>query len=266
MESLLSYLFLYLGLGAVAGFLSGIFGIGGGLVIVPALLLAFPLVGIPEALVTHMAIGTSLATIIVTSLSSVRAHNKRGNVDWDLTRRFVPWIVLGSLVGGYVADGLPARWLEAIFATFMLLVAVQMWLSLRPNPDRRLPDSPGLALAGGAIGGLSAMLGIGGATLSVPFMRWCSVPIANAVGVAATLGFPIALSGTLSYLLHGWGHPQLPEWSLGYIYLPAFFGIVVASTQCVRFGASLAVRLPASVLQRAFAALLVVLGLRLLLN
>ncbi|MBW3141111.1 sulfite exporter TauE/SafE family protein [Ferrimonas balearica] len=255
---------IYLLLGVLAGILSGLFGIGGGLVIVPVLLTVLPWMGVAPEVLIHLAIGTSLATIVVTSSSGIRAHNKRGNVDWETVKRFVPWVVLGSFTGGSVAALLPGALLERLFGIFLLLVATQMWFSLKPNPDRSLPKTPGLALAGGIIGTISSMFGIGGATISVPFLRWCSLPITKAVGVSATLAFPIALSGVISYLINGWGHPQLPEWSLGYVYLPAFFGIVVASTQFVRVGATLAVKLPGHVLQRAFAAFMAILGVRLL--
>ncbi|MBY6187121.1 sulfite exporter TauE/SafE family protein [Marinobacter hydrocarbonoclasticus] len=255
---------IYLALGALAGILSGLFGIGGGLVIVPVLLTILPWMGVAPEILIHLAIGTSLATIVVTSSSGIRAHNKRGNVDWAIVKRFVPWVILGSFTGGSIAALLPGALLERLFAIFLLLVATQMWFSLRPNPDRTLPSTPGLALAGGLIGSISSMFGIGGATISVPFLRWCSLPITRAVGVSATLAFPIALAGVTSYLINGWGEPNLPEWSLGYVYLPAFIGIVVASTQFVRVGAALAVKLPAHVLQRAFAAFMALLGLRLL--
>ncbi|MBY5992982.1 sulfite exporter TauE/SafE family protein [Ferrimonas balearica] len=257
-------LIVYLCLGALAGVLSGLFGIGGGLVIVPVLLTVLPWMGVEPDVLIHLAIGTSLATIVVTSSSSIRAHHKRGNVDWAIVKRFVPWVVLGSFMGGSVAAMLPGALLERLFAIFLLLVATQMWFSLKPNPDRRLPATPGLVLSGGLIGTISSMFGIGGATMSVPFLRWCSLPIAKAVGVSATLSFPIALAGVSSYLINGWGQERLPEWSLGFVYLPAFFGIVVASTQFVRVGAALAVKLPGHVLQRAFAAFLALLGLRLL--
>lgn len=256
---------IYLGLGAFAGILSGLFGIGGGLVIVPVLLTVLPWLGVAPDVVIHLAIGTSLATIVVTSSSGIRAHAKRGNVDWTIVKRFVPWVIVGSFAGGSVASLLPGALLERLFALFLLLVATQMWFALKPHPDRGLPSTPGLAMAGGVIGTISSMFGIGGATISVPFLRWCSLPITKAVGVSATLSFPIALSGAISYLISGWGQPDLPEWSLGYVYLPAFFGIVVASTQFVRVGASLAMTLPGHILQRAFAAFLALLGIRLLL-
>lgn len=256
---------IYLGLGAFAGILSGLFGIGGGLVIVPVLLTVLPWLGVAPDVVIHLAIGTSLATIVVTSSSGIRAHAKRGNVDWAIVKRFVPWVIVGSFAGGSVASLLPGALLERLFALFLLLVATQMWFALKPHPDRGLPSTPGLAMAGGVIGTISSMFGIGGATISVPFLRWCSLPITKAVGVSATLSFPIALSGAISYLISGWGQPELPEWSLGYVYLPAFFGIVVASTQFVRVGASLAMTLPGHILQRAFAAFLALLGIRLLL-
>ncbi|GAA4899774.1 sulfite exporter TauE/SafE family protein [Ferrimonas pelagia] len=257
---------LYLALGAAAGLLSGLFGIGGGLVIVPVLITTFAVLDMPAEVAIHMAIGTSLATIVITSMSAVYAHHQRGNVDWDVVKRLVPGVLIGAYLGGLLADQFPAWLLERLLAFFLLAVALQMIFGFKPDPDRRLPGPLGLTSAGSVIGALSALFGIGGATLTVPFLRWCSVLMNKAVGTSATLAFPVALGGVTSYILNGWQHPALPEWTLGYIYLPAFLGIVIASTQCVRFGAALGTKMSQTVLQRSFAGLLTLLGLRLLLG
>ncbi|SHI25038.1 hypothetical protein SAMN02745129_0416 [Ferrimonas marina] len=259
-------LLLYLGLGAVAGLLSGLFGIGGGLVIVPVLITTFTLLGMPDTVYLHMAIGTSLACIVFTSLSAIHTHNKRGNVDWAVVKRFLPGVLVGAYLGGLVADRMAPALLENLLAFFLLAVAAKMMFGFKPNSERSLPGPMGLTASGGVIGGLSAMFGIGGATLSVPYLRWCSVVMTRAVGTSATLALPIALGGVSSYIINGWGHPDLPEWTLGYVYLPALFGIVLISTQCVRFGAAAGAKMSQLWLQRSFAVLLLILGLRLALS
>ncbi|GAA5190125.1 sulfite exporter TauE/SafE family protein [Ferrimonas gelatinilytica] len=259
-------LLLYLVLGAVAGVLSGLFGIGGGLVIVPVLITTFGVLKMPGEIAVHMAIGTSLATIVVTSLSAIYNHNRRGNVDWSVVKRLVPGVLIGAYIGGFLADRFPAQLLENLLAIFLIAVALQMLFGVKPHPDRRLPGPAGIFASGGVIGTLSALFGIGGATLSVPYLRWCSLAMNKAVGTSATLALPVALGGVTSYIINGWDNLALPEWTLGYVYLPAFFGIVVASTQFVRFGAALGAKLSTVILQRSFALFLLCLGGRLLLT
>jgi uncharacterized membrane protein YfcA len=257
---------IYLLLGAVAGTLAGLLGVGGGLIIVPVLALLFRHIGIGEALVMHLAIGTSLATIVLTSVSSVRAHHRRGAVQWQLVWRLSPGIVLGALLGAALADALDSFWLSRFFGVFELFVAVQMALGLRPAAHRSLPGAAGMAAAGGVIGSVSAIVGIGGGTLTVPFLGWCNVEMRKAVATSSACGLPIALAGALGFVLTGLDAQGLPAWSSGYVYWPAFLGIVVASMAFAPLGAALAHRLPAAGLKRAFAVLLAVIGVRFVLG
>lgn len=255
---------MLIGMGALAGTLAGLLGIGGGIIIVPVLVLVFEGRGVGPEVIMHVAIGTSLATIVVTSMSSIRAHHRRRAVDWAVFRRITPGILLGGFLGALIADALPGDTLRVLFAIFMLLVAAQFAFTGAPAPHRRLPGRVGLAASGTAIGTVASMMGVGGGSMSVPYLSWCNVPLRQAVATSAAIGFPIALSGALTYLVIGWDAPGRPVWSYGYVNLPAFFGIVVASILFAPVGARLAHTLPERILKRTFAAFLAVLGVRLL--
>ncbi|MBY0233637.1 MAG: sulfite exporter TauE/SafE family protein [Burkholderiaceae bacterium] len=265
---------LYLAMGAGAGVLAGLLGVGGGIVIVPLLLLVFPTLpwggaqGASAAHLAHLALGTSLASIVFTSISSVRAHHLRGAVDWALVRRMAPGLLLGTLAGTVVASRLSTPALKAVFVAFSLYVGVQMLLNARPKASRELPGPAGLHAAGGAIGVFSSLVGIGGDSVAVPFMSWCSVPIHRAIATSAALGFPIALAGSVGYILNGLHAAQqgqvLPPLSLGYVYLPALLGLAGASVLTAPLGAKLAHALPVARLKQVFALLLLGLGLRML--
>lgn len=256
----------YLLLGAGAGVLAGLLGIGGGLIIVPVLAWLFTAAGFDSALIMHLAVGTSLATIIITSISSIKAHHRRGAVLWRVFERLTPGIVFGAAFGALVAHLLPTTALRTVFGVFELLVAVQMGFGVLPEAHRALPGRSGMLLTGSIIGGVSALLGIGGGTLSVPFLLWCRVDIRQAVATAAAVGLPIAIAATGGFIVTGWGHANLPELSLGYVYLPALAGIVVASVLFAPLGAYLAHTLPTRALKHLFAVVLAVLGLRMLLG
>jgi uncharacterized membrane protein YfcA len=220
--------------------------------------------GLPREHVLHLAVGTGMATILFTSLSSVRAHAVRGGVRWEIARRITPGILFGGVAGAIVANYLSTRALAIWFTAFVFLMAVNMALDLKPKPAREPPGAAGMFAAGTAIGGLSSLVAIGGAVMSVPFMLYCNVPIRQAVGTAAAIGFPIAAGGTIGYLYTGWGASGLPPWSLGYVYLPAFAGITVASVLTAPIGARVTHRVPGRLLKRIFAALLFVLAARML--
>lgn len=260
----LTELAVYLTLGAVAGLLAGLFGVGGGLIIVPVLAWVFIGQGMEVGVIMHLAIGTSLASIWLTSIMSIRAHHRRGAVNWPLVGRLVVGIVLGAFVGALIADQLPTPVLKRVFGVFELLVAVQMLLVSRYQAHFDLPGRAGLTLAGGVIGTLSAIIGIGGGTLTVPFLVWCRVPMLQAVATSAACGLPIAIAGALGFILTGWGVPGLPAWSTGYLYWPAWLGIVLASSVTAGLGARLAHHLPAARLRQLFALLLMGLGLKML--
>ncbi|MDR1360502.1 MAG: sulfite exporter TauE/SafE family protein [Deltaproteobacteria bacterium] len=247
---------LYLAPGCLAGLLAGLLGIGGGVVMVPILLYCLPLQGINEH-VNLLALGTSMASIIFTSLASVRVHNGRKSVLWPVVLRLSPGLAAGTLLGGSVVVLLPGRLLSAIFAVFLFSVACQLLLDVSPRASRRLPGTAGLAGVGAGIGFFSSFVGIGGGTLIIPFLVWCNTPMREAVGTSAGASFPIALAGSLAYLVQGWAVPDTPPYCLGFIYLPAFLGLVGASMLTAPLGAKLAYKVPARGLKRFFALFLV---------
>lgn len=262
----LEILLIYLAAGAVAGLASGLFGIGGGLIIVPVLLFVFAGQGVVPELQMHMAVGTSLATIIVTSLSSIRAHYRLGGILWPVFRQLAAGIILGTLIGAVVADALSRGALEMVFAVLVLVLAAKMAFGGQPAPHRSLPGVAGLLGAGSVIGSISALMGIGGGALSVTYLSWCGVEMRKAVGTSAACGLPIAVSGAASFIVTGWNEAQLPPGATGYVYWPAAGGIVAASVLLAPLGARLAHRLPQKALKRAFAVFLAVVGLKLLLT
>ncbi len=260
----LSDIGIFLVLGAVAGTLAGLLGVGGGLIIVPVLLWLFQLKGMDPSIVVHLAVGTSLATIIVTSIASVIAHNRRGAVLWRVVAILSPGIVLGAWAGALVADLLPSLWLQRVFGCFAVAVGAQMASGFQLHAQRGLPGGGWMTLAGGVIGMVSAVVGIGGGSMTVPYLHWNSVSIRNAVATSAACGLPIALAGTVGFLAAGWNELALPDASIGYVYWPALPGIVVASMLFAPVGARLAHTLPVTSLKRIFALLLLVIGVKLL--
>ncbi len=245
-----------LALGACGGFLAGLLGIGGGMILVPFLVALLEHQGFPQALLVKIAVATSLATILFTSLSSVRAHHLHGAVRWRVAAGLTPGIVLGALLGAQLAGAMPAVLLTLAFAGFVGYSATQMLVDRKPRPGRQLPGATGLAGVGGVIGMASALVGAGGAFLSVPFMSWCNVPIHQAVGTAAALGFPIAAAGTAGYMLAGRQLEGLPPGLLGYVYLPALAALASASILTAPLGARVSHALNVAQLKRAFALLL----------
>lgn len=265
-SQMLPIILVYLGVGGVAGVLAGLFGIGGGLVIVPMLVLTFTWQAIPQESMMHIALGTSMASIMFTSVSSFMAHNRRGAVYWDIVKRIVPGIIVGTLLGTYVASHLSNKFLKGFFVVFLFYVASQMILDRKPKPSREIPGYAGMFGVGNVIGVVSSLVGIGGGTLSVPFMMFCNVAVHRAIGTSAAIGFPIAVAGTVGYIVNGLGAADLPPLSLGYIYLPALVGIVVASVITAPLGVKLAHALPVARLKRVFALLLFVVGTRMLIG
>lgn len=255
---------LYLATGVFAGFLAGLLGVGGGLVIVPVLVFIFTAQHFPAGQVMHLALGTSLASIMFTSISSLRAHHAHAAVNWRVVRGITPGIVAGTLAGTVLAAQLSTFFLKVFFVVFLYYVAVQMVLDIKPKPSRELPGAAGMFGAGSVIGGVSSLVGIGGGTLSVPFMTWCNVKLHQAIGTSAAIGFPIAAAGTVGYIVNGWELEALPTYSLGFVYLPALVGLVAASVLTAPFGARLAHRLPVGKLKKFFALLLFALGTRML--
>ncbi|MGH8551057.1 MAG: sulfite exporter TauE/SafE family protein [Methylococcales bacterium] len=255
---------LYLVLGAAAGLFAGLFGIGGGIILVPFLSWIYSSQGVPGNLVMLVAIATSLATIIPTSISSVNAHHRHGAVQWDIVLKLAPAILAGSLIGTVIAQQLETRTLKMIFGVFLLLVSMQTGFQIKPAKQSWVLGNGLAACAGTLIGVLSSLLGIGGGTLTVPFLMKCRQPICNAVAISSACGFPIAVAGSIGYVILGWNIPGRPAWSLGYIYGPAFIGIVLSSVLFAPLGAKLTHSLPTTRLKRLFAAFIFIVGCKLL--
>jgi len=260
----LELIITYLVVGLIAGVLAGLLGVGGGVVIVPMLVFCFTRQGVQFEVMMHLALGTSLASIIFTSISSFMAHHGRGAVDWEIVRRIVLGILLGTFLGGFVAARLSTGFLKVFFCIFLYIVATQMILNKKPKPTRELPGRGGMFGMGSLIGVVSSLVGIGGGSLSVPFMLFCNVSAHRAVGTSAAIGLPIAIAGALSYLINGIGVADRPPLSWGYIYLPAFIGIVCASVLTAPLGAKLAHALPVDKLKRLFAIFLYIVATRML--
>jgi len=260
-----SWWLAYIVLGLFTGFTAGLLGLGGGLVMVPTLTMMFAAqAGFPPDEVLHLALGTSMATILFTSLSSLRAHHQHGAVLWKIVLQITPGILLGTLLGTLFASKVPAKPLALFFTVFVCLVALQMVLNLKPKPSRELPGVGGVFAVGTGIGGISALVAVGGGAITVPFLTWCNVLVQKAIGTSAAIGFPIACGGTLGYIYNGWGHGNLPEWSLGFVYLPALAWMVPFSMLTAPLGARLTHRLPVPTIKRIFACLLVALASKML--
>lgn len=247
---------ILLAMGCFGGFSAGLLGIGGGMVLVPFMTMIFAAKQFAPELIVHMAIATSLATILFTSISSMRAHHRHGAVLWHVVRLLTPGIVLGSVIGPWIGKQMNTSALALFFGLFVAFAATQMLMNKRPEGTRALPGPAGMLAAGGVVGILSGLVGAGGGFVSIPFMSWCSIRIHNAVATSAALGFPIALAGTIANIYYGWGEPGLPAGAVGFVWLPALAIVVVASVLVAPLGAKLAHRLPVMKLRRIFAAIL----------
>lgn len=254
----------YLAVGALAGFLAGLLGVGGGLIIVPSLTVLFSSQHFPQTHLLHLALGTSLATIMFTSVSSLRAHHAHGAVNWKIVRRIAPGIVIGTLLGSGLAAQLSSSTLALFFAVFVSFAATQILLDIKPKPSRQLPGSAGTFLVGIIIGIIFSLVGGGGAILSVPFMLYCNIKTHDAIGTSAAIGFPIAISGAAGYILTGLAQENLPPLSLGFIYLPALLGLMVTSVFTAPFGAKLTHRMPVERLKKIFAVFLYIIAAKML--
>ena len=254
----------YLAIGAVAGVSAGLLGIGGGLVIVPSLYFLLGRDGVAADMAMQVAVATSLATIVPTSISSVLAHHRRHAVLWPLVAQLAPGMMAGALLGAAIADWLPSQILAQVFAVFALLVGIQMMVVRDSRGHIQLPGVGIMVASGGVIGTISALVGIGGGSMTVPFLTWHRVPIHEAVGSSAGCGLPIAAAGAAAFMMLGQGHATLPPHSVGYVHLPAVAGIAVASVIAAVAGAALAHRLPKTALRRVFAVFLMLLGIYML--
>ena len=248
-------------IGICTGFLAGLLGIGGGMVMVPFITFILSHRGVDADLAVKMAIATAMATVIFTSVSSVRAHHKRGAVRWDLVKGLAPGIVLGSLISSLgVFTLLKGSYLAIFFGLFVGFSATQMFLDKKPSPSRQVPAAAGLMGAGGVIGFLSGLVGAGGGFMSVPFMTWCNVAIHNALATSAALGFPIAVANVAGYIVSGLSVQGLPDDAFGFIWVPALIIIAACSVFTAPLGAKVAHGLPMKKLKRIFASVLYLLA------
>ena len=250
---MLTALALYVALGLVAGILAGLLGIGGGLIIVPMIHFALGVQGIRTEYNHHIALGTSLTTIIFTSVSSFMAHHRRGSVLWPVVFMLSAGVVAGTFGGVQVAKHIDGRYLQAFFICFLIYMGTQMLLNAKPKPSRALPGVAANTGVGLIIGLVSSLVGIGGGSLTVPYLTWCNVPMLKAIGTSAAVGFFIAVAGAAGSIMAGWGVTGLPEWSFGFIYGPALLGIAGASVCTAPLGVKLANSLPVDRLKRFFA-------------
>ncbi|MGD9153377.1 MAG: sulfite exporter TauE/SafE family protein [Gammaproteobacteria bacterium] len=259
------YILLYPLIGVLAGLLSGMLGIGGGIIVVPGLAFVFAHFAKMQGFSMHMAEGTSLAIMIITAISSIYAHHQRENILWPLFLRLLPGILIGVISGAIFAGYLPARILEIIFGVFVFLMALRMFLLIKSKPTRKLPSWPWLSLIAFIIGGKSGLLGIGGGAITIPFLNYCNVPMRKASGTSIACTLPIAIVGAISFAITGFNVVTIP-YSIGYIYLPAFFGVAVMSLLFAPVGAALSGKVDVALVKRIFGVLLFVASIKMILS
>lgn len=258
---MITYWLLYLLTGIVAGIFAGLFGLGGGVIVVPILTFLFTAQHMPETHILHMALGTSLASIMFTSLSSMRAHNKRGAVEWLIALRIAPGILIGAFAGSWLASQISTRHLKIFFVIFLFYVAFRIVRNVTPEIKKPY-TSGGIFGIGALIGAISSLVGIGGGTMSVPFLLRCNASMHSAIGTSSAIGFPIALAGAAGYAINGANITGMPVHTLGFIYLPALLFVSLASVTTAPLGAKLAHKLPVPRLKIIFAALLLIMAIK----
>jgi len=256
----------YLAIGATVGFFAGLLGIGGGAIMVPLLVMLFDAQGLPKDQILHLAVGSGMASILFTSVSSVRAHLLRGSIRWDLAGRLTPGILAGGLLGSAIASMIPRSLFAALFTGVVYIAATNILLGRTPSGSRQVPGFIGMFIAGLVISSVSAFAAIGGAFMTIPFLMYCNVPMLQAIGTAALVGFPIALSGSIGFIATGWSVSGLPEPHLGYVYFPALAGLATASVLLAPVGAAVAHSLPTQRLRQIFAVVLYIFATRMLIS
>jgi len=255
---------IYPPLGVIVGIIAGLLGIGGGVVIVPILVFVFTTQGFSAHHMMQIALATSLGSIVFTSVASFMTHHRHGAVRWNIVLGITPGILIGTFSGTWFAAQLSTKSLKFFFACFLYYVAATMLSNFKPKPSRQLPGLPGMNGVGVVIGVILSLVGIGGGALSIPFMMWCNVPVHHAIGTSAAIGFPIAVAGTLGYIVNGLSVADLPTPHLGYLYIPALFGIAFFSFFTAPFGAKLAHKTPVVTLKRIYAVFLMIIATRIL--
>lgn len=260
---MITYWLLYSLTGIIAGIFAGLFGLGGGVIVVPILTFLFTAQHMPEIHILHMALGTSLASIMFTSLSSMRAHNTRGAVEWRTALRIAPGILAGSFSGSWLAAQISTRHLKIFFVIFLFYIVYRIIRNVTPEIKKPY-TSGGIFSVGALIGAISSLVGIGGGTMSVPFLLRCNVSMHNAIGTSSAIGFPIALAGAFGYAINGAHLTDLPAYTLGFIYLPALLFVSLASVTTAPLGAKLAHKLPVPRLKIVFAGMLLIMAIKML--
>ncbi|GAA4873545.1 sulfite exporter TauE/SafE family protein [Ferrimonas pelagia] len=260
----LEWIVSFLMLGAFVGVMAGLLGIGGGGIMVPILTSLFLAQGVPVDKVVHLALGTSMASIIFTSLSSLRAHHANNAVIWDIVKGISGGVLLGTFLATFIAARANALYLAVFFSAFMAYVALQMFLNKKPSPDKNISGRSEVFFAGTGIGAISALVSIGGGSLTVPYLVWRNINMKKAIGTSAAIGLPISVAGTLGYLINGWANTSVEQYTFGFVYLPAVILISLTSFFCAPYGVKLAHHLPVPVLKKAFACLLMALSLKML--
>jgi len=251
-------------LGSIVGFLAGVLGIGGGLIIVPTLVYLLPLLGINSDIVMPIALATSLGAIVITSSSAALAHHKNKNIDWDLAKPLMIVVALGALLGAFIADFLSAQALTNFFAVMVLLLALYMLMSIAFTKDRTMPSTVVLQFISGLMGIIASLMGIAGGAILVPALTYFGLSMRKSIGIATVCGVMVALFGSLGYIITGLGQANLPSWSIGYIYLPALLGIIISSSLFAPIGVKYASKLPVKMLKKFFALFLILVAIKML--
>jgi uncharacterized protein len=259
-------IFLYFLLGTFSGVLAGLFGIGGGIIIIPTFFFIFSYLGFEEGILAHMVLGSSLGVIIFSSISSTFSHNIKDAVDWKLIRVVAPSIIIGSALGGITAGFIESDTLQGLVALFLVVASVQLIFEFPPPPQNPQTNLIGPFIAGGGIGWLSGVFGIGGGIFSFPYFYHRGLKMMNAIGTSAACGIPIAISGSISYMIVGLNENNLPDYSIGYVYLPATIIVGVMSSLTAKFGVNIAHRMKQKKLRIAFAFLVMIMALNLLMR
>ncbi|MDI1310124.1 MAG: sulfite exporter TauE/SafE family protein [Methylotenera sp.] len=258
------FVVLYLVLGTFVGFMAGLLGVGGGGILVPLLVTILSYQGVGQDNVVHLALGTSLACMIISSSSSIYAHASRGTVVWKMVYGMTPGIILGAFLVAHVAADVNSTYIAIFFALFMALVAGQMFLNWKPNPSLKPTKFRNLFIAGTGIGSISALAAVGGGFLAVTYLSYKNIDMKKAVGTSAAIGFPIAIAGTIGYMISGWSRTLNDPYTFGFIYLPAFLVISIASFIAAPVGANHSANLPEKQLKKIFAIVSLLLSLKML--
>jgi len=253
-------------LGAIVGFLAGLLGIGGGLIVVPVLVYLLPQLGISNEVIMPMALATSLAAIVMTSSSAAFAHHKNNNIPWHITKPLMFIVASGALLGAFIADRLSAQALTNFFAGAVIVLASYMLVSIRSRQTREMPSNIQLQVISLVTGVIASLMGMAGGAILVPVLTYFGMPIRHCIGIATVCGVMVALFGSLGYIISGMGNELLPAWSLGYVYLPALLGVVLTSSLFAPVGVKYAAKLPVQTLKKFFAVFLIVVALKMMLG